>query len=198
MILDLNKKEMDILLSGMDMYSCYINDQHDYGENETFDSSPNDTATLLFKLQQHYHTMEEENKMSNTRIRYSRIDFDGGPYKNTLVTKKNGDVVFFGISRCKLSVGDVFDKAVGRNVATLRCMHAEMYLATKTAAPPPQLYVSRNGLWGWCPVSRAKSLLAHFDVIDDLCADDYYKRYHDKDYKCPRWTKFYGGNDEAK
>ena len=121
---------------------------------------------------------------NNTRIRYAFSDERERFRKNTLITEKVDDLLFFAISRCNTKANDVFDKVLGRNTAELRLNHAKMTREHYgTLLPPLPFYVSANGLWGWCPVSKVKNLLHHFDNIDDLCADDYYNRYHDKNYK---------------
>jgi len=116
---------------------------------------------------------------NNTRIRYTFSDEHKRFRKNTLITEKVDDLLFFGISRCNTEVNDAFDKVIGRNTAELRLNHAKMTREHyDKLLPQLPFYVSANGLWGWCPVTKVKNLLYHFDNIDDLCANEHYDRHH--------------------
>jgi hypothetical protein len=92
-----------------------------------------------------------------------------GCAKNTLVTVRDGDVVYFGIARYDKRYGLPFEKKVGRKIALGRLNKA-------TAAMPPQSFVrtfdgvvyADSRLAGCCNVNSVKYLLEYFDNIDRL------------------------------
>jgi len=111
------------------------------------------------------------------RTRYSRPERknpwdDKGPGKNTLVTKRIGDILLFGIARCNLHL-DTFVKKEGRKEAIKRLADAQKLTeewAEHLAQDPPghlMMITSSDGLSGVCSVSIVRGLIQHFEKIDE-------------------------------
>ena len=85
--------------------------------------------------------------------------------KNTLATIREGDVVFFGISKCHVKMGDVFDKNRGRTIALGR---ADLEHATVEIDNDPNisLRLHDSQLRGHCGVNNVKELVRYFDDVD--------------------------------
>lgn len=82
--------------------------------------------------------------------------------KNVLVTIPSGkDYVFFGIARCKLSA-DNFRKKEGRELALNRALQFFNNDTTGLAA----FYLSGDGTRGYCHVRYVRTLLRHFEGLD--------------------------------
>lgn len=105
--------------------------------------------------------------MSNTsRVRYGRVGKNRYP-KNTLVTMRNGDTIYFGVSRCNNNAGDSFDKSLGTTIAANRATLAayeednqDLVLNGGTIS------IHRSGLRGSVALSNITTLLNYFDNID--------------------------------
>ena len=108
--------------------------------------------------------------MNREMVRYGRVTGTRSP-KNTLVTIRQDDLVYFGIARCNRN--DCFTKYLGREIATSR-----MDLAVTEA--PTRLYVSEfgeielheSGLRGLVSTDNIPALLDYFYNIDDLALAD--------------------------
>ena len=102
--------------------------------------------------------------MENLRIRYKR-DINNNPIQ-TLVTVQDGDVLFWGISRCNPK--DHVNKKVGKELATKRAQFAQV--ASEQGKLPvimgPTFWRSGDGLMGCVAVSEVVSLLNYFDNKD--------------------------------
>ena len=100
--------------------------------------------------------------MLNERVRYSRFD-DGR--KNTLVTVRNGDQIFFGVARCNLTAGDTMRKSQGRMIASARALKAKTE-SDLSGFFQDGMFVHSSGLRGFCRVDEIKTLLQYFDNVD--------------------------------
>jgi len=95
------------------------------------------------------------------RVRYGR------PYskepKNTLVTTRDGDTVFFGIARCNRKL-DCFHKSIGKYIARQRlfCIDED------ELSPNGDLNLHHSGLRGTVGIENVKSLLEYFNNIDGM------------------------------
>lgn len=98
------------------------------------------------------------------RIRYSRLN-DRFP-KNTLVTFRNDDLVYFGISRCN-SKRDHFSKEFGKQLAEQRALlaSAEVSMGENETGG---MEIHKSGLRGVTKVEDIKRLLTYFQNIDDI------------------------------
>lgn len=83
--------------------------------------------------------------------------------KNALVTIQQGNHVYFGIARCKLST-DIFKKKLGRELALIRAQDSFNYYAT--AAETSMFCLNKDGTAGYCSVRYVKTLLKHFESLD--------------------------------
>jgi hypothetical protein len=102
------------------------------------------------------------------RVRYGRKE--KRVPKNTLVTMRVENKIYFGIARCKNKM-DTFKRDVGTNIATGRVMLAtfencEGYLHAGTNN---NMYVHPNHLRGVVTVEDIHELLDYFNRIDDIC-----------------------------
>jgi hypothetical protein len=102
---------------------------------------------------------ELENKISsnNIRIRYSRFGDSRIP-KNTLVTERIGDFVYFGIARCNLKA-DVCIKVQG-------VAYAMENLKQSYALPDDKTKCYIKDTYGRCHVTFLPFMLEHFYSLD--------------------------------
>ena len=110
--------------------------------------------------------------MLTERTRYSKHP-NKSNRKNTLFTFREGDFIYFGISRCNLNAGDKFTKKQGYAVAKARA-----YKASEEFLPPNMAYTlttHENGLRGVCQVKDVHKLLQYFENIDEFMAYDLWK-----------------------
>ena len=105
--------------------------------------------------------------MRNEMTRYSKNP-DRCNRTNTLVTIKEGDLIFFGISRCNKTAGDTFLKSKGSMVAKARAIRAK--IEGREATGEFTLYA--NGLRGSCSQANIRSLLEYFDNVDTIMYND--------------------------
>lgn len=108
-------------------------------------------------------------KTENIRIRYGRVD--GKTPKNTLVTVRDGDTVYFGISRCNTSAGDVFHKELGKYIATRRAALAVNESDKYGYLVGTNVQMHRSGLRGRVPRENIVDLLNTFGNIDVMLRD---------------------------
>ena len=109
-----------------------------------------------------------------TRVRYGRVDSPKAPRtpKNTLVTQRVGDTVYFGIARCNTVAGDAFKRARGTLIASNRAGLARTGELTES-------YVTDNGvvrlhesyLRGSVAISEVTALLEYFRNVDGFMYD---------------------------
>jgi hypothetical protein len=102
--------------------------------------------------------------MSSVRVRYGRTN-DKQP-KNTLVTVRVEDTLFFGIARCRIS-DDRPDKYVGKDLAALRCEVAADE-PWKTDTHDGTFHLHRSGMLGCVNVDEKEKLLSYFRNIDEI------------------------------
>ncbi len=87
--------------------------------------------------------------------------------KNTLVTYRDGENIFFGIARCNDKL-DTFNKDLGKRIARNR---ANLTLnidnvSTYTSVPDTSILVYQDQLRGMVPIVKVKELLDFFNNID--------------------------------
>ena len=115
------------------------------------------------------------------RVRYSWLEEEGvefsGCYepgerhpKNTLVTARDNDVIFFGIARCHVPL-DTMSKEKGKALALNRLNSA--FEASSLERPnmwvvDGSFRIHRGGLFGQVGVEEIKKLLQYFDNLDEI------------------------------
>lgn len=106
-------------------------------------------------------------KTEDVRVRYGRRE--SRTPKNTLVTFRNGNTVYFGISRCNVEAGDTFLKSLGKHIAKQRADMASVNPdESKDLVPGTSVKVHESGLRGRVDIGHIKELLKTFDNIDDV------------------------------
>ena len=105
--------------------------------------------------------------MSKVRVRYSRLD--KRVPKNTLVTIRDGDTVYFGIARCNRKL-DTFRRDVGTHIATKRAELArECGSSSIHTTDGEDLNVHASRMRGHTTVENVKELVKFFNDIDNIC-----------------------------
>ena|SRR5271157_5373344 len=110
---------------------------------------------------------------NNIRVRYGKVNDQA---KNTLVTIRDGDMIYFGISRCRLGA-DKVNKEEGKKRATIRAN-----VAAKNVAPVVQiygdgtLYAHKSGMFGNVRATDILDLLSYFDNIDEIMLPNYLRK----------------------
>jgi hypothetical protein len=112
-------------------------------------------------------------EISGVRVRYSRLGKEDRTPKNTLVTVKNGDTVFFGISRCNRKL-DTFHKNIGTYIAHQRAQLAHDDSSQndyKTYVPESNadFQLHRSGLRGSVSLENVKEVVKFFRIVDEHC-----------------------------
>jgi hypothetical protein len=108
--------------------------------------------------------------MRTEMTRYSKSP-DKSNRKNTLVTIQDGDVIYFGISRCNTKAGDKFLKSKGQMVAKARAIKASIearYSPLTAASQDNGLTTHFGGLRGFVAVAHIHDLLQYFRDIDNV------------------------------
>lgn len=109
-----------------------------------------------------WETSNERIFKMRTMVRYGRNE--RGQPKNTLVTTRKDDMIYFGIARCNTKAGDAIDRRKGRFIANER-MHLGLACGGfRNSWRRMELHDS--GLRGCCKVEDIASLLQYFDNID--------------------------------
>lgn len=103
--------------------------------------------------------------IATTRVRYGR-DKNNAP-KNTLVTIRTGDTIYFGISRCLLSA-DRPNKTEGKRRAQMRADIAASGVAGAWTIDG-SFYLHTSGLFGQVNFDDIPKLLSYFDNVDSVC-----------------------------
>lgn len=109
--------------------------------------------------------------MENFRVRYGRV---GNQPKNTLVTVRQGDTVFFGIARCRLNA-DTAVKDEGKRLAAFRANIAASNVAGAWDKDG-SLFVHKSGVFGQVAVTDIKKLLEYFDNIEEISARNIHRK----------------------
>lgn len=110
---------------------------------------------------------EERTMTTTTRVRYGRND-DNAP-KNTLVTVRTGDTIYFGISRCRLPA-DRPNKEEGKRRAQQRADIAASGVAGAWTIDG-SFYLHTSGLFGQVNFDEMPKLLSYFDNVDTVCKE---------------------------
>jgi hypothetical protein len=99
--------------------------------------------------------------MNTERVRY----FPGpdSNRKNTLVTIRDGERIYFGIARCNLDAGDNMKKSHGRMIAKARALRAKVECGSSSTE---DFSLHESGLRGVCAMESVKQLLQYFENID--------------------------------
>ena len=114
------------------------------------------------------------------RVRYSwlgeRTEYNGcyepgnRQPKNTLVTVRSNDTIYFGIARCHIPL-DSMSKEKGKALAVCRLNSA---IETRDLSRPKawvidgSLKIHRSGMFGQIDVAEIKKLLQYFDNLDEI------------------------------
>lgn len=98
------------------------------------------------------------------KVRFGKTK--AGHRKNTLVTVRVNDDIYFGISRCRISGSntDKFDKDEGLKLARLRASNAIDNSKCEFDADKG-LSLHRSGMFGRVDISSVKSLINYFKTI---------------------------------
>lgn len=99
------------------------------------------------------------------RVRYGRVDNTRLP-KNTLVTIRRDDMIYFGISRCRLDA-DRFTKEDGKRLAKQRADIAASGVAGAWTIDG-SFYVHKSEVFGQVAVEDISKLLDYFQNIDEI------------------------------
>ena len=105
-----------------------------------------------------------ERTVDRRMIRYSKPKDN---IKNTLVTNRIGNFIFFGISRCNKDKGDAFNKQRGVMIAEQRALLAEEDTELEQI-PETNIQVQHSWLRGKVHRDNVVQLLAVFDNIDGI------------------------------
>lgn len=109
------------------------------------------------------------------RVRYSRLE--KRVPKNTLVTVKDGDTLYFGIARCNRKL-DVFHRKVGSYIAEQRALLArddtQEYRYDRL---DNGLELHESGLRGSVSLSNVRQLINHFEGVDQYVLDNLAPRH---------------------
>lgn len=105
----------------------------------------------------------------SVRVRYGR-DENRTP-KNTLVTVRIEDTLFFGISRCRVN-DDRPVKDVGKDLASIRCSVA-VDEPWNTATRDGTFEIHKSGLLGCVDISEKEKLLSYFRNIDNVLKNQF-------------------------
>jgi len=110
---------------------------------------------------------------NNIRVRYGKVNNQA---KNTLVTIRNGDTIYFGISRCRLSA-DKVSKEEGKKKATIRATVAAQNVAPLALVDGTScLFVHKTGLFGNINFKDILVLLSYFEKIDNIMLPSYLRK----------------------
>jgi hypothetical protein len=82
--------------------------------------------------------------------------------KNTLMTEKKDEWLYFGISRCNFILKDTFSKKEGRKFAAEQLEKAKQLFS----APFCGFTIDQSGLFGYCHESMKAILYEYFAFVD--------------------------------
>jgi hypothetical protein len=100
------------------------------------------------------------------QVRYSRVK---NQPKNTLVTKRDGETIFFGIARCRLKA-DHATKEEGRKLAEFRANIAVEASGAGQFNRDGTFVVHSTGMFGCVGVADILKLLKYFDNLERIKA----------------------------
>lgn len=111
---------------------------------------------------------------STTRVRYSRLSREDRTPKNTLVTIRRGDTVYFGIARCNRKL-DTFHKNIGTYIAQQRVQLAQTEPRDDYSTYVPEsnsdFVLHKSGLRGSVSLTNIKEVVNYFRIVDEYCLD---------------------------
>lgn len=101
------------------------------------------------------------------KVKYGRVD--GNAPKNTLVTIREGDTVFFGIARCNMGCDNPV-KEIGKILATERALLAQSGVA-KAFEENGEFLIHKSRQFGKVSMEELPKLLEYFDNVDQIERD---------------------------
>lgn len=122
------------------------------------------------------NTVKTPKETQRSRVRYSRLSRKDRTPKNTLVTVRQGDTVYFGIARCNRKL-DTFHKNIGTYIAQQR---ADIASNDGAASSDYSLHavtgdvdfrLHRSGLRGCVRIENVKEVVNYFRTVDEYCLD---------------------------
>lgn len=102
------------------------------------------------------------------RVRYSRLSETNRTPKNTLVTVKDGDTVYFGIARCNRDK-DTFNKKVGGYIAAQRAELVKEDTVANYDLLGGNVKLHKSGLRGCVDYKNIKAVINYFKMVDEYC-----------------------------
>ena len=106
--------------------------------------------------------------MRNEMTRYSSNP-DKQNRKNTLVTIRDGDTIFFGIARCNKKAGDSFTKKQGQVIAKARALRAQIEFNPSLGFEfEVGSAIHDSMLRGWIAKDDVHKLLHYFRNVDAM------------------------------
>jgi len=102
------------------------------------------------------------------RVRYGRLE-NRRP-KNTLVTVRQDDTVYFGIARCNVNL-DTFHRKIGTYIAEQRALMARDDTQAFRYSEVGGLVLHESGLRGSVAVDNVKDAVEHFRGVDAYCLE---------------------------
>jgi hypothetical protein len=103
--------------------------------------------------------------------------------KNTMITITRGDVVYFGIARCK-EEADQFIKKEGRGRALMRALFAIEEKKSPDLAGRENFLEGEYYLYGWVTTGDVNNLLEVFEHIDTRSHEEMWRFYHTAERMC--------------
>lgn len=103
------------------------------------------------------------------KVRFGRIEDTREP-KNTLVTVRKDDQIYFGISRCRIT-HDKFNKEEGLKLARLRANVAIADPKGKWTIDDKDFRLHSSGLFGSVNINAVGELLDYFNNIDVIAKE---------------------------
>lgn len=111
------------------------------------------------------------NTERRTRVRYSRLSREDRTPKNTLVTVREGNTVYFGIARCNRKL-DTFHRTTGTHIATQRALLVASGDSDSYSCPTNRVFrLHKSGLRGSVPLENVKEVINYFRTVDEYCLD---------------------------
>lgn len=88
--------------------------------------------------------------------------------KNTLVTIREDNRIFFGIARYNQAYGIAFAKKMGKKIARSRAESVRKTTSGADCTLPETIVYAKSGMAGTCNVDSIKLVLNYFDRIEEL------------------------------
>jgi len=107
----------------------------------------------------------------NLRVRYSRESRKDRTPKNTLVTLRRDETVYFGIARCNRIAGDTFKRQGPSGGSTIAQVRLQLALEDNPASLVNRgnVWIHPKGLRGQVNVANVKELIEFFNNVDTWC-----------------------------